>query len=186
MANLPDPVDVDPAYGAAHCRPILAFTRPVGRFEVDLTTFREGMPVSCMYVVDGVRVGWYTCIVSRIDGQHADIEYDDGEFEERVPFKRLRMRGKKRKLTFDVAALPLPKAIVLSLPHAREAVEEAERVIEAARRHALCALCDQYDSDDSPPKADTSDRESTNASTGSCKDEAVAMRSREATTLWKS
>jgi hypothetical protein len=45
VAHLPDHGSTDyPSYGAGHIRPLLALSRPVGNFEVDLNTFKKGMP----------------------------------------------------------------------------------------------------------------------------------------------
>ena len=140
----PDPRTVDasslptpsktlwPSYGAAHTRPILALARPVGAFEVDLTVFKVGMPVSCKYIDGGHQShGWFPGIIHRIDGDNADIDYDDGDYGYAVAFKHLRLLGKPAKRKFEVEPLPAPRAIVLSIPHAYEAVAEAARLIRA-------------------------------------------------------
>ena len=121
------------SYGAAHDRPVLALSRPVGTFHVDLNTFKVGMTVSCK-ILDTKEhsCGWFPGIINRIldDAQHADIDYDNGTYDYNVPFKRLRIRSNYRARTFNIAHNPLPFAIVLSNNHAREAVARALRLIE--------------------------------------------------------
>ena len=89
------------------------------------------MPVSCNYIVARRSHGWYPGIISRIVGTKADIEYDDGAYDKGVSFKNLKFLGKREKRTFEVDPLPAPKAIVLSIPHAYEAVAEAHRLVQA-------------------------------------------------------
>ena len=152
---LPKPMStLYPAYGEGHNRPLLALTRPVGTFEVDLTTFREGMPVSCKYIDAKKRsYGWFPGIINRIVDNKADIEYDDGTYDYNVPFRHLQFVGKKSKRTFQVEPLPARNAIVLSIPHAREAVAEATRLV-AAIEDELQFLQNQFHTAFStPPKS---------------------------------
>lgn len=112
--------------------PLLAFSRPIGDFEVDLTVFKEGMPVLCKYIVDAKSQGWFKGIIHRIySNGTADIDYDDGDYDYKVSFKNLRHIGgvpKKRK--FVVPHIYAPEAIVLSIPHAQEAVAHANLLVE--------------------------------------------------------
>lgn len=80
-----------PSYGSAHDRPLLALSRPVGDFEVDLTMFKQGMPVSCKYIVEGKSHGWFRGIIHRIyPDKTADIDYDDGDYDYNVSFQNIR------------------------------------------------------------------------------------------------
>lgn len=133
-SSLPHPVDsLCPSYGAAHDRPVLALSRRVGTFHVDFTTFKLGMTVRCKHTdARGRSCGWFPGVISRIvnDAQHADIEYDDGSYDYGVPFKRLRLRSDHTsRVTFNVSHIPAPFAIVLSIPHARQAVAQALQLI---------------------------------------------------------
>ena len=95
------------------------------------------MTVLCKFLdVNGRSCGWFPGIISRIvnEAEQADIDYDDGTYDYDVPFKRLRIRSnrtsRKRSRTFKVTHIPAPTAIVLSIPHARKAVEEALNLIK--------------------------------------------------------
>jgi hypothetical protein len=89
------------------------------------------MPVWCKYIVKRRSYGWYLGIIDRIVGKKADIEYDDGTYDYDVAFKNLQFMGKRTRCMFEVDPLPAPKAIVLSIPHAYEAVAEANRLVQA-------------------------------------------------------
>lgn len=136
-SSLPHPVDTFwPSYGVAHERPVLALSRHVGAFHVDLTTFKVGMPVRCKYLDKrGRSCGWFPGVINRIlnDTHLADIDYDDGTYDYAVPFKRLRIRSDHTSRTFNVAHIPAPFAIVLSIHHAREAVVRALQLIEMVK-----------------------------------------------------
>ena len=121
------------SYGAAHERPVLALPPRVGEFHVDLDVFKVGMVVHCKYLdAKGRSCGWFPGVINRIlnDKQLADIDYDDGTYDYGVPFKRLRIRSDHTSRTFNVAHIPAPSAIVLSIRHAREAVVRAMQLIE--------------------------------------------------------
>lgn len=134
--SLPIPLPASgPSYGEAYNGPVLALARPAGTFHVDLTMFKVGMPVMCQYLRGNKCYGWFLGIVNRIGDAHADIDYDDGTYDYDVPFKRLRLLSGKTKHTFQVPHLPAPEAIVLSIPHAREAVAQALQVVEAINAH---------------------------------------------------
>jgi hypothetical protein len=90
------------------------------------------MVVRCKYLnAAGRSCGWFPGIINRImhDAQKADIDYDDGAYDYGVPFARLRLMSEHKTRTFDVAHIPAPTAIVLSLSHAREAVVQAMQLI---------------------------------------------------------
>jgi hypothetical protein len=131
-SSMPHPVQTFwPSYGSAHDRPVLALSRSIGTFHVDLDTFKVGMVVSCKYVdAKGRSRGWYPCIINRIfdDTQKADIDYDDGAYDYAVPFSRLRLMSNYKSRTFHVPPIPAPPAIVHSISHAREAVMQAMRL----------------------------------------------------------
>ena len=131
--DLPAPGSTDYlSYGAGHHRPLLALSRPVGHFEVDLTTFKQGMPVLCNYIVKGKSHGWFRGIIHRIyHDQTADIDYDDGDYDYNVSFQNIRHLGVPKKRKFEVEYLPAPKAIVLSISHAQEAIAYAHRLVQA-------------------------------------------------------
>ena len=117
--SLPKPAStLWPAYGECHNRPVLALSCPVGTFEVDLTLFGEGVPVSC---IDANRrsYGWFPGIINRVVGDRADPDHDDGTYDYGVMFRHLRFLGKKAKSTFHVDPAPARKAIVLSIPCSR-------------------------------------------------------------------
>lgn len=134
-----DPIDLPahgstdyPSYGSGHDRPLLALSRPVGHFEVDLTMFKQGMPVLCKYIVEGKSHGWYRGIIHRIYyDQTADIDYDDGDYDYKVSFENIRHLGVPNKRKFEVEYLPTQEAIVLSLSHAQEAIAHAYRLIDS-------------------------------------------------------
>lgn len=119
-----------PSYGSGHVRPLLALSRPVGDFEVDLTMFREGMPVSCKYIVKDRSHGWFKGIIHRIYKYGADIDYDDGDYDYNVSFHNLRHLGIPKKRKFTVEPIPAPEAIVLSISHAHEAIAHADRLVK--------------------------------------------------------
>eukprot|EP00966_Prymnesium_polylepis_P322455 7378715-Prymnesium_polylepis.1 len=133
-SSMPHPVQTFwPSYGSAHDRPVLALSRSIGTFRVDLDTFKVGMVVSCKYLdARGRSCGWYPGIINRImnDTQQADIDYDDGAYDYAVSFARLRPTSKYKARTFNVPHIPAPPAIVLSIGHAREAVVQAMQLIE--------------------------------------------------------
>ena len=141
-----------PSYGSGHVRPLLALSRPVGDFVVDLTTFKVGMPVLCKYIVDGKSQGWYEGIIHEIYCGTADIDYDDGDYDYKVPFHNLRHLGVPRKRKFMVDPLPAPEAIVLSIPHAHEAIAHADRLVKRIRYE----LRRSHTSDFSTPSRSTS------------------------------
>jgi hypothetical protein len=121
-------------YGAAHDRPVLALSRPVGTFEVDLTTFRVGMPVMCKHEVKNRVYGWFPAIINRIVGRTADVDYDDGTYGYNVPFRWVKAKDNNRiKRVFKVSPCQTRQAIVLSIPHAQRAVEDAFNLVQAVR-----------------------------------------------------
>ena len=115
--DLPDYGSTDyPSYGSGHDMPLLALSRPVGHFEIDLTMFKQGMPVLCKYIVEGKSHGWHQGIINRIYyDQTADIDYDDGDYDYKVSFENIRHLGVPKKRKFQVEYLPAPDATVLSL-----------------------------------------------------------------------
>jgi hypothetical protein len=122
-----------PSYRPCQNLPVLALSRTVGTFHVDLDTFKVGMVVRCKCLdAKGRSCGWFSGMISRImdDTQKADIDYDDGTYDYGVSFARLRHMGKCKSRTFNVAHIPAPLAIVLSIRHAREAVVQAMQLIE--------------------------------------------------------
>lgn len=118
------------SYGSGHVRPLLALSRPHGDFEIDLTTFKVGMPVLCRYIVDNKSQGWFQGIIHRINCNTADVDYDDGDYDYNVSLKNLRHLGVPNKRKFTVKPLPAPEAIVLSIPHAYEAIAHAHGLIK--------------------------------------------------------
>ena len=130
-----------PSYGSDHVRPLLALSRPVGNFEVDLTTFKEGMPVLCKHIVDGQSHGWHKGIIHRIYCNGADIDYDDGDYDYGVSFHNLQHLGVPRKRKFTVEPLPAPEAVVLSIPHAHEAIAHADRLVKRIKSQLDCIDC---------------------------------------------
>ena len=156
-----------PSYGSGHDRPLLALSRPVGDFVVDLTTFKEGMPVLCKYIVEGESQGWYKGIIHRIYCNTADIDYDDGDSDYKVSFRNLRHLGVPMKRKFTVDPLPAPEAIVLSIPHAHEAIAHAAKLVKRIRYE----LRRSHASDFSTPPRSTSNFSTPSRSTPSSDDE---------------
>jgi len=146
--DLPDPVaTLCPSYGEAHTQPVMALSRPVGTFELDLTTFKVGMPILCKYVDNkGLSYGWFPGIISRIVDARVDLEYDNGTYGYDVPFELLRfINNKASKRTFRVSHLSACVAFVLSTPHALTAALEAFQLVKTIQ--AEFELNDSSDDD---------------------------------------